>query len=291
MPEMTDDLIDAATAAAPSALLAQGAAGDACYLLVDSAFCPALRRIPGWADRSKRSLFADVRGDDLDDVAPYLLAIDPAHDAAFVDRVVQRTSGTPAVSAVYTPLSLDALAAHLASFVFVLVEPDNQKFVLRFADTRVLPQLVGALDERQRRLFLGPLREWRYVARDGRVACLSGGGEQMGSPGPLLLSAGQFSFLVDASEPDAVLAELRSRDGIPGGLLPSIAHRRLVSELQHATRRGIVRAMDRVTWASLMLESDAEMPWESEPLAAAVKRAASGQMSLADALRESLDAA
>jgi len=288
---MTEDLIDAADTAAPAALVAQPAAGTTCYLLVDCAFRPQIRRTAGWENRPKRSLFADVSGDDLDDVAPYLLAIDPAQDAAFVERIVRRMSGLPAVSAVHTALSLDALAAHLASFVFVLVDPDEQKFVLRFADTRVLPLLVSALDESQRQRFLGPLREWRYVARDGQVGRLPRCAEGEGARGPLLLSAGQFGFLVDASEPDAILAELRGSDRIPEGLLPSTTYRRLVSELQSATEKGILRAMDRMTWAALALTSDDEDPWDREPLAAAVRRTTSGQMTLADALQECLDVA
>lgn len=225
-----------------------------------------------------------------DDVAPYLLAVDPQHDADFVTRLVQAMSGLPALSALHTTLSQDALAAHLASYVSVRIEPDEQRFLLRFADTRVLPALVAALDESQRRQFLGSISAWRHLTPDGRVATLAGPGEACGA-GPLRLSAGQFAALVEVSEPDAILGALRERGAIPAGLSPSAAYQRVADSLCRASKQGVLQPADRITWVAFALASDHDAPWEHEPLAPAVARAKAGQAPLADALQACLDGA
>lgn len=291
MRNITTGYVDPASESAPIELITGEAVGANCYLLVDKAFLPSIHRLPGWRERPAASLFAGLGGADLEEVAPNLLAIDPQHDAEFVASVVRCLSGRPAVSAAHSALTLEALSAHLSSFVFVEIEPDDQRFALRFADTRVLPLLVGALDDAQRRQFLGPLREWRYVARNGTVASLSGLAETAGSPGPLRLNEQQFALLVDGSEADAVLGQLRSSKTVPPGMLPSVAHTRLVRELQRATESGLHGAADRLTWCALALGSAEEAWWQQAPIATAIDKARRDETSLAEAVQEVLDGA
>lgn len=285
MPSMLNPSTDLA-----GALLAPPSSDEAVYLLVDCCFCPAVRRIAGWPELPQRSLFAEWANPEADAVAPHLLAIDPERDACVVERIAHALDGRPALSVLHSRLALDQLAAHLTAYVVVLVDPDEQRFLLRFADTRVLPILVGGLDDTQRRQFLGPLRAWRYVGRDGRIATLAGGGDAAAS-GPLRLSAEQFASLVDASEADAILGTLRERAALPVGVAPAVTHQRALAALRRADERGVRQPADRTTWVSLALTSDAELPWDHEPFATAVHRALTGQIPLADALQECLDAA
>lgn len=291
MRNMTKHYVDPASESASIDLITGEAAGTNCYLLVDKAFFPSIHRLPGWRERLTVSLFAGLGGADLEEVAPNLLAIDPQHDAEFVASVVRCLRGCPAVSTLHSALTLEALSAHLASFVFVEIEPEDQRFALRFADTRVLPLLVGTLDDAQRRQFLGLISEWRYAARNGTFVSLPGLVETAGSPGPLRLSEQQFALLVDGSEADAVLGQLRSREAVPPGMLPSEAHARLVRELQRATEFGLQGAPDRLTWCALALGSAEESWWQQAPIATALDKALRGEVSLAEAVQEVLDGA
>lgn len=290
---MTRPLIDTSVATAAADLLAPCANAPGCnrHLLIDTAFVPSIRKIAGWRLRPQASLYAGLGGQDLDEIAPRLLAIDPEHDLAFVDAVLCRLDGQPALSVLHSDLTLDALARHLASYVFVSAAPDDQRFVLRFTDTRILPGLVAALGDAQRRQFVGPLRAWRYVARDGRVASLPGAADAVATPGPLRLDACQFAGLIDGSEPDAILAQLHAHGALPAVLSPAAAHARVVTELARATSAGITAAPDRMTWCAMALGSDDTLRWDLPPLAAAVERAKTGEASLADSLQEQLDAA
>lgn len=123
------------------------------------------------------------------------------------DELLEMTNGLPALSIIVSPEPMDKLAARLIPWC--VVDADDYTVALSFADTRILPTLVGTLDARQRGEFLGLATRWIYPGRDAAWLELTLQPEQALPPaGKVELTAQQVAALMAASEADSIAYQM-----------------------------------------------------------------------------------
>ncbi|MFC4930154.1 DUF4123 domain-containing protein [Massilia sp. GCM10023247] len=202
---------------------------DRLFLFVDGAFVPNLHKwLP--ADR-KALLFALLPGcsETAEAASPFLTPYE--RDNKQLKTLLQRCDRWPMLSAITTSEPLGQLAERLAAWC--VIGADDQRFNLRFPDTRRLPAIFGVLTAQQRAAFAGSMKRWSYMGRDGRwnelpVTATSSDGEA--TP---ILNQPQFASLVDDSRADELLVLLRDR-GHDVFRLPSRSHSLLSIALRAA---------------------------------------------------------
>jgi len=190
------------------------------YALIDTAFEPTLvskykKRVP---DTQVCELYAGTGMDQLKEISPCLISLprDNALRTKAIKTLLSYADGKPMLSFFMSELAAAPLAMHLQSILDVETS-DGQHLVLRFADTRVLPVLIEVLDQPQRRSILAPILSWWLISRAGRLENLDLKNDEIPdslcsissqSFSSLLLSDDQFTFMLDAAEPDAMIEQL-----------------------------------------------------------------------------------
>lgn len=126
-----------------------------------------------------------------------------------VSRVAMSYPQRMASSLVESKQTLAELAAHLRRFMR-FVDPDGDVFGLRIADSRVLAHVAHVLEADQWHRLTGPIEQWALYGYDGKLTHLKLRNEEpsVASDAPLRLNEAQIHALIDASEPDALLAAL-----------------------------------------------------------------------------------
>lgn len=137
------------------------------YLLMDAAFqheavLPFLRThllADDW-----HALYANAPNvsDKVLAVSPMLITLNE-HRHEWLDTLWKLTSGSPMVSLIATREPRGRLLQRLAAFRIVTVQ--NERYVLRLADTRRLPQIIAMLKPEQHAALMGDAG-WYYVDRD-----------------------------------------------------------------------------------------------------------------------------
>lgn len=123
--------------------------------------------------------------------------------------LLKQCNGHPMFSILASPLTFTQLAAHLAHFTQILLPPDGQEYLLRFADTRIVPTLVQALAPMQRRQMFGPIHFWIYLDREAKWTGILSEGTADIADGPLLaLTEAQLDAFERATMPDGFIAQL-----------------------------------------------------------------------------------
>jgi hypothetical protein len=98
---------------------------------------------------------------------------------------------------------------------------DGQDMLLRFADTRVLPNLQHVLTGEQWAILCSEIRHWYYVGRDGRIMECATPGRADHADGRLQLSSQQVDRLIKRSYPDILMG--RIIESLPDAIPPSLA--------------------------------------------------------------------
>lgn len=206
--------------------------------LVDHALLPDLDLLKRWpgALPAVFNLTGHLSCDDT--IAPLLLAL-PAklqERPAAVAYLLRQCNGEPMFSLLAGKIPPDLVAEHLATLTKVCLPPDGQAYVLRFADTRIVPALHRHLDDAQRDQLFGPFTQWGYLSRDGQPVTLPGGGlEELPPEGPLKLAQAQFDALLRESQPDNFIPLLRQESGEFAQKLPSQQYRLTCEWIARAT--------------------------------------------------------
>lgn len=230
----------------------------AIYVLIDTAFSETCitRYQKMHANKHVMSLYAGTELNGLTAVSPYLvqLSSDPALRKQSLATLLRLTNGKPMISVLLSALDLESLKAHFSAFLQAETE-DGQRFVLRFADTRILPVLIATLDQEPLAYLLSPIAHWLTIDRMGKLnRLLPLNGElhdtRVTPPFSVLpLSDNQFSTLLDAAEPDAIIQHLQLiAPEHCSTFAPGCLHRFVDEQLQYATRFGVTGTPDRVAY-------------------------------------------
>jgi hypothetical protein len=116
---------------------------------------------------------------------------------------------TSTVIMLTSPLQVESLRNRLTARLDVRISED-MKAMLRFFDPRIFEGLMNVLDPKQLAKFLAPAGRWWYVDRAGKFISVDAKFNAVDeSAVPLELNAKQEFDLIDASDPDRVLAFLR----------------------------------------------------------------------------------
>ncbi|WP_427307436.1 DUF4123 domain-containing protein [Cupriavidus sp. H39] len=191
--------------------------------LVDGAFDHGAR--PFAAPVPRHSLYGGTSAlRDLLSASPYLLPLDGlAGDErrALVSALGKHCQGRPMLSFVTSWQPPARLAQLWEPCLQPVVEGDDTRLLLRFADTRVLSSLPVALGPMAWAQLTAPVVQWHLVNRDGLLETLpltEPRTEPEAYPSePLLISQGALDRMVDAAMPDALLDTLyrQSRGVLP----------------------------------------------------------------------------
>lgn len=225
------------------------------YALIDCAFNETLFRQCKTRHPSLHgtSLYAESELDELQEVSPVLVQLprDESTRSAWLETLLQHADGLPMLSLIASPIDTSDLASYFAPFIKSETE-DGQRYLLRFADTRILPKLISVLDDSQWSL-LPPIAHWWSIDRAGvlRELLLPRSSDNAATERPtgLKLSNLQFAALLDAAEADAIIEQLllvvpeHCAAFRPGDLHQFIAH-----QLENARRFGIESTPDLVAY-------------------------------------------
>jgi hypothetical protein len=217
------------TKAAAHALLAEASVSDVrIALLLDRAFVPADEWRRFAASTPGVPLYGGkYAGDGVEQASPWLCAVPEqgASPGPWLDALFRLCAGRPMLTLLQTRLPLQPLRLHLQQRLEASVT--GATFVVRYADTRCLPQLFEVLDPAQRAAFLESIDGWRYVDRAGALQSLPKQSADAAAALPFVLSPDQQQTLQTAALPDTLIAYLRERQDMFGHLCgsPSAIHR------------------------------------------------------------------
>ncbi|MEJ2793055.1 DUF4123 domain-containing protein [Iodobacter sp. LRB] len=177
------------------------------YALIDHSFDPRL--IKNLKNKIRWvSLYQD-EGADVD-ISPILCHLeDKAHIENHLDLLLHATNGQPMLSFWLSALEPEVVYSHFASYTDVTILPEKLSYMLRYADTRILPNLLDAMQDEQRALFLGAFYSGIYFNRAAKMVQLKGGGQLNPNDSPLCITEQQFTQMLDVSQLDQIIQQLR----------------------------------------------------------------------------------
>jgi hypothetical protein len=193
------------------------------------------------------------------DHAPRLIRLDAgAANKATLASLARLTASAPAVSFIQPQLATDLghIQRVLAYLAMVKIEQREKAVHCRVADTRVLPQLLSALDPSQLAPVADAIANWRWYGRRNSVEerCLERPATPLTPPSALHLTINQFRLVQRAAEADGVYLLLRERvpELVPRSD-PGRFHARLQDYLDQASEYALTGAEDRLQFVVLSL--------------------------------------
>ena len=182
------------------------------YCLVDHAGMPGLHRKLVRAQSDWRSLFGGTREEGALSVAPILFRIDSetAAQRGVLNWLSEHGRFSSALLFVSSRLGIDQLARCLAQRLDARISGEVE-VLLRFYDPRIFEQLLKVLLPSQKKEFLCCADAWWFVGRRGELHEVSAEFQMIDSFfRPLQLNADQEFALLDASENDQVIEQLKA---------------------------------------------------------------------------------
>lgn len=261
------------------------------FALIDGALKPE-----AWSVFSRRfkvaSLLPDATDSSKSAVAalPFLVLIEGNQASEAIRLTVELAVENHAATWLRSPLKLPELANHLAQRL--QGEVPDMEVVLRFADARVLPALHTVLEPEQARPFFAGITSWWYLKRNFQLTELAlphSNSTQVASDAyvpPLVLTGEQESRLIEAAEPDSVIALMLQHDAQALEKLPKAQQHRFVKESMQAARDwDITSPADQALFCMIALEQSpghlASHSWQQ-----ALQQVKSKRISLMQALEQ-----
>lgn len=230
------------------------------YAVVDQLFFPDAesRRRLAISQWPNHNLLDHLGGAD-DDHSVFLLALPNDGDRLppAIRRLCQACDGRPMLSFVVSRAPFAALSEHLRKYTEARLAPDDDEYLLRIGDTRVLSALLIRLSEAQRETMLAPLIAWLHFDRNGSIIETPG----LDCPDRLArdmphLDPEHWQALIDAAWPDAVLAQL---DPLAPATwradLPSRRHAAVTQWLMEASKIGHDDPATQIAYCLSQLET------------------------------------
>jgi hypothetical protein len=226
------------------------------FALVDCAIDEAFFKDRYQRGLPRQSLYADTSLSALGAAAPHLLSAPESEEAReeWLRQLFAVCEGKPMISIIASVLNADDLTRHFSPYLIAMTS-DAIEWPVRWADTRVLPVLLDALDEQQRSHLLSPMTRWWAPSRKGNLTSWDG---TVNEPSPaafrkLPVSDDVFAPLVDEAEADAVLAGLYDTQPDLLVLDPAECHASIARHLKIADDNGIHAAPSRQHFSALAL--------------------------------------
>jgi hypothetical protein len=229
------------------------------YALVDAAFNE--KAIPQYRKSNPieqlTSLYAGTELDGLTDVSPCIVPLS-SKGTLFdtkIKTLLRLANGKPMLSFLASSLDAQSLKEHFSPFLQVETE-DGQQFVLRFADTRILPALIATLRNEQQEAFLSPIVHWWSINRKGELEALISQRQDSArqsipsvSFSVLPISNSQLFDLLDAAEADSIIEQLRLVTPEQcAGYEPAELHRFVSAQLRYAQSFKVESVADLVAY-------------------------------------------
>lgn len=270
------------------ALLTRSEADDAhVYWLIDQSALPA----PPWLQRHLQSVeWADLLqpGEQvsLDGATPLVLSyVDRQQTLRFATALFEVAQFANAVSLLVCSSPLRELRNALAARTRVVLS-QNMQALLRFFDTRTLPQLPSVLSADQYALFMHGIDEWWFLDRWGdlqRMQHPSTAWAQTASL-PIALDERQEQLLVDDGLSDAVIDLLiTQRHPAVMDATPPQQYELVQPLVARAQRFGVSDPPQALAFVAKALEQGADFH-ECEPWAGKLALFAKGRCTLNEAL-------
>ncbi|KQV79808.1 hypothetical protein ASD15_17425 [Massilia sp. Root351] len=208
--------------------------------LIDSAFdYPAGATLPYAAGSINCYTADEFQG--LQKAAPWLVPIhgDYRSEAHF-RSILRHCAARPMISFLASRVPLAELSEHWRSLHRVSVV-DQQKMLLRFADTRVLSALPDILAPSQWLSYSSPLVHWLVLERTGTFTQIPLAPAGALPDQSIKLSEPQVDALLIASQPDAIIELLKNAmsDVVPDSLRNSEFYELISGSCQLAASHGI----------------------------------------------------
>ncbi|TCV81098.1 DUF4123 domain-containing protein [Sulfurirhabdus autotrophica] len=173
--------------------------------LVDMAFDYEGKQLR-WLSESVKLYDCDEMGQFLE-VSPVLLPLSSNNLAQLrkeISALYLHCKGRPMLSFIATPSTAHEVSEAWRHFLKVKTE-DEQSFVLRFADTRVLPALAKSLRPKSWSGLTHRLDAWVVINRVGELEQLPFVSHESELLDKITLSAEELSSLIDQGQPDAII--------------------------------------------------------------------------------------
>jgi hypothetical protein len=227
------------------------------FALVDGAFDHGR---PGPSLPNEHYPLYDCDGlSDLLAASPFLIVL-TAHDEAQLRvelaNLVRHRKERPMLSVIGTSASASSVNENFRLFANAMAD-DDQEFLLRFADTRVLSGLPDALRQAYWDGMTCLLSDWIVIGRDGTPQALPLNANRAPFKGGFQLSPAEFARLVSIGEADAVLDAIAESnpEALPEGSRAAI-YDRVVASCSYAQRHKVQAFPDVVALAYLALLND-----------------------------------
>ncbi len=178
------------------------------YALVDGAFDYRGKPLAGFDHREWT--YASDEYDSLLAASPYLVALETSDSSTLLAQIValvRHRGHRPMLSFIGSEVSAAALNQNFRQYASAATS-DKDSYILRFADTRVLPSIAVNLRPTVWRGITRSIQNWAYIDRDGSVKQVAINGDHETLAGRFELSNAELAALVSAAEPDAVINAL-----------------------------------------------------------------------------------
>jgi hypothetical protein len=199
--------------------------------LVDGAFDFGEKPLPGFAHR--HGLYDNDEMRDLVEASPFLVNLSIENTEVLqseISSLVRHRKNRPMLSFIASEKKAPEIISGWQRLTNVTTE-DGQKFLLRFADTRVTPVLAEILQPASWAALTELLDSWLYIDRSGLLAELPMKSAGIQPVLPLILSDKELSALIAHNQPDAIIAEFAERRT---ELLPDARHAAFYDRIERA---------------------------------------------------------
>ncbi|TVO59112.1 MULTISPECIES: DUF4123 domain-containing protein [Denitromonas] len=231
-------------------------ASHAPYALVDMSMLDAsAHRHLGRAIGPSTPLLAGGRYAAYGELGPRLFALG-AVEASALERLLSLTDGHPALSVLEVATRDGAPECHTLQWLADAQCADDTRLYCRYADTRILPNVLGILDPAQTTRLADTARRWAWVARDGTLQTTNiapaNAAAPLGDETSIRFNDAQFAALMQTAEADTLFDMLNEHtpEIIPNAE-PAALWRRLDALLGIARSHGITDAPDQRQFITL----------------------------------------
>jgi hypothetical protein len=176
------------------------------FALLDSAF--DYKSTTKWSTPGAITIYRQLDVEKLSAASPLLIALDTqntAHLAEQFDALLEHCNGRPMLSFIASTGDAESILKKWDRLHYVRTE-DDQRFLLRFADTRSLESLPYCLTTNHWAALFEPLSDWIAPDRAGKFRALPKPQRAAKPEAPEQLSNDTLGRLIRENRPDALIS-------------------------------------------------------------------------------------